>query len=98
MTATKTPTPQGVSALLRKAGFQKSVSQGRAGQSTGYEVSRDYGTGCVRVRHITWSMNPPDHVTEGALAKYAEAITAAGYQVLSPSPRWILVTAKDEED
>ena len=95
MTA-KTPTPQGVSALLKRAGFQRGKRVIR-GTVIGYEVSRDYGTGAVRVEHVSFSMNPADAVTAGALAKYAEAVTAAGYAVITPSPRYFLVSAQEED-
>ena len=95
MTA-KNPTPQGISALLKRAGFQRGKRVIR-GTVIGYEVSRDLSTGAVRVEHVAFSMNPAERVTADALAKYAEVITAAGYDVIKPSPRWILVNAKEED-
>jgi hypothetical protein len=80
MTA-KPPTPQGISALLRKAGFSRSVRQGRGQASTGYDVSKSYGDGDVVVRHNTWSMVPFPEARDAALARYAAAIEAAGYAV-----------------
>ena len=98
MTA-KTPTPQGISALLKRANFSRSESRGRSGRSTGFRVTRDYTTGCVKVEFVTWSMgvsSNSDYVQE-KLSQYAGEITDAGYEVLRPSPRWIIVTAKDED-
>jgi hypothetical protein len=97
----KTPTPQGISRLLASAGFSKSARTGRMGSSSGYQVAKDYGNihsvGGVQVRHITWSMNPPKHVVSEWLGKYADAITAAGYAVIRPEDRQILiVTAKED--
>ena len=91
MTA-KQPTPQGISALLNRSGFQHGRAAVRGGRA-GYIVSRHLSTGNVRVEHVTLSMGSPDRVVSAALAKYAKAITDAGYAVLTPSPRWIVVTA-----
>ena len=98
MTA-RTPTASGISRLLKQANFSRSESMGRSGRSTGFKVTSDYTTGCVKVEFVTWSMGAssnPDYVQE-KLSQYAEEITGAGYEVLRPSPRWIIVTAKDED-
>jgi hypothetical protein len=84
---TKTPTTQGISALLRKAGFEKSVShasrvRGWRNHSWGYVVQRGDEEGAVRVYHQTASFRVLDaerqQVTEQQ-DRYADAIEAAGY-------------------
>jgi hypothetical protein len=94
MTETKNPTPQGISALLRKAGFNRSERQGRAGgSSSGFRVGTDWTrTGAVRVRHVFWSMGGGDAAPW--LAKYARTITEAGWTVEAGTYE-LIVTAKE---
>ncbi len=96
MTA-KQPTPQGISRLLRQAGFSKSAHQGRAKSSSGYRVSRELVAYeqrvTVRHRHHFWSMLGGD--PGPYLAKYAETITGAGYEVTIEKYR-LIVTAKED--
>lgn len=93
------PTPQGISALLKRAGFTKSVRTPRMGSSSGYQVAKDYGNlNGVAVRHITWSMNPPENIVSEWLSKYADAISAAGYAVTRPEDRDILIVTAKETD
>jgi hypothetical protein len=55
----------------------------------------DLGTGAVRVTHYSNTMGPSN--SEVKLAAYAKTITEAGYDVIQPSPRWILASAKEED-
>jgi hypothetical protein len=87
MTATPTPTPQGISALLRKAGFEKSTSsatriKGWRNHSEGYSVSGQV-LGSVRVEHKTGFDRGPNAAKrrEEMLGEYAGFLTAAGYHV-----------------
>lgn len=100
MSTPKTPTPQGISALLRKAGFARSDSRPRGqGSSSGFTVGKVYGSeGAVQVRHHFWSMGTPLDRYEEKLTAYAEAITAAGFAA-ERDPGWhrLIVRAKDEE-
>lgn len=98
MTSPKTPTPQGISALLRKAGFERSVSRPRnQGSSSGFIVGKCYDDeGAVQVRHHFWSMGTPLDRYEEKLAAYAEAITAAGFAAERGWHR-LIVRAKAEE-
>jgi hypothetical protein len=84
----KTPTPQGISALLRKAGFKRSESstsrvRGFRNRSSGFVVSRR-GDGEVAVYHETGFFMTDDAI-EGRRAeqegRYADVIEAAGYTV-----------------
>jgi hypothetical protein len=91
MTA-KTPTASGISRLLAKAGFQRSVPQpGSFGSSSGFRVSEDRDAGTVRVRHNFWSMGGGD--AKPWIARYAETVTAAGWTVEAGDE--LTVTAKE---
>ncbi len=92
---TKPPTPQGISALLRKAGFERSES--RATRIKGWRESSEgyYVTGYrdeVTVRHRTgFGCGPAaGERRRDMLAKYAEAIRAAGWTVTGPADESIL--------
>lgn len=103
---TKQPTPQGISALLRKAAFEKSVSsasriKGWRNRSPGFMVAR--GTdGEVDVRHEDGNFRSSDTDRQRSAAKesrYAEVIEAAGYKVERGTSFWPLtVKALTEED
>jgi hypothetical protein len=86
--ATKQPTPQGISALLRKAGFKRSESnstqiRGYRNRSSGFVASKR-GDGEVAVYLETGffmiddAMRRRRAADEGA---YADVIEAAGYAV-----------------
>ena len=90
---TRPPTPQGISRLLAKAGFERAVIKIRGGTS-GFDVHTDYSTGNVKVEHYSQVSNG---YSEVKLAAYARAIADAGYEVLKPSPRWLIVTAGPED-
>jgi hypothetical protein len=100
-TKAKTPTTRGISALLRKAGFEKSVSsttriRGWHNHSEGFTVE-DRGADKVRVRHTTGKFKPSDadrawsRKQEG---EYAETIREAGYAVDRDEWGTLLVTAQ----
>jgi hypothetical protein len=87
MTA-KHPTPQGISALLRKAGFKRSESnstriRGHRSRSSGF-VAFKRGDGEVAVYHETGFFMINDAIRRRRSADedaYADAIEAAGYAV-----------------
>jgi len=93
--STKPPTPQGISALLRKAGFQRGETfkkGGRRGEVSvaGYHVS-------LTARHETVDVRwwAPTHDTsrqDKMLAAYAEVIEGAGWAV-ETRRAWLIVTA-----
>jgi hypothetical protein len=97
----KPPTPQGISALLRKAGFQRyvnSVSEYR----DGYRVSAGrtrFERGVV-VEHVAFctSIHMRDTCHAEMLAKYAEGIAAAGWHLggLTRDGRRLIVTARED--
>lgn len=81
------PTPQGISALLRKAGFSRSEASGRFWRSSGYRVGKSYtDSTTVHVEYVTSSGGPPPGQREAWLGKYAAAIRAAGWTVTGPEP------------
>jgi hypothetical protein len=87
MAATVKPkalTPQGVSALLKKAGFTRSESAERGSACSGFVVRKDWTRdSAVRVRHQFLLMSTDRNGTRRAeeLARYAKAITDAGWDV-----------------
>ena len=82
------PTPQSISALLRKAGFERSVSKptrikGWREWSDGYKVTRR-GNCHVQVEYQPSSFRARETPTEqikAQLGKYREAIQAGGFDV-----------------
>lgn len=91
MTA-KTPTASGISRLLAAAGFKRSERQ-IGGFGNGFVAEKIHARpGTVRVRHRFWSMGGGDYAPW--LAKYAEAIAAAGWAV-EDRERDLIVTAKE---
>ena len=93
----KAPTPQGISALLRKAGFERSDYDSR-GSSTGFRVTKDYGhDGAVRVRHYFLSMAPQAERRKEMLARYVKAITEAGWSVEAGEWELIVTAGKAEQ-
>lgn len=95
MTAPKTPTPQGISALLRKAGFARAEVKMRGGRS-GFRVHKDYSSeGTVCVTHHFWSMGVSAERKQQELARYAEAIIAARFSA-QVNGRDLIVTAGKE--
>lgn len=103
----KTPTAQGVSAALRKAGFKRSEThttavKGWHNYTEGYKVS-DWGEGEVRVKHETGSHVRPNAREEirrdAKLEEYAETLRAKGWnvQTLPTGVPCLLVTMKVED-
>lgn len=98
MTA-KQPTPQAISALLRKAGYARSaVIPGRTGwdgrrirsakRTDGYRVIKG-NAGQVLVSYATGRVVNPDASAkrrDGLLADYARALCAAGWQATVSEP------------
>lgn len=100
------PTPQGISALLRKAGFDRSVSQpsrirGFREYTEGFKVSKDYDGG-VLVEWLPSSFRARGNNEErerDMLNRYHKAIEEAGFAVdyLSTAlTAKLLVTAAEE--
>lgn len=93
----KPPTPQGVSALLKRAGFARAVIQMRGGCS-GFRVTKDHGReGRVRVRHHTWTMASDDARHQRELARYAKTITEAGWSVEVGTYELVVTAGKAEQ-
>ena len=94
MTSPKPPTPQGISRLLKSAGFTKGVIKMRGGCS-GFAVEADhFRPGAVRVRHKFWAMGyrTPEQYREWQ-DRYAKTITGAGWSVKAEEYE-LIVTAK----
>ena len=98
---TKQPTQRGISALLGRAGFERSISKasrirGWRNHTPGYAVIDGIDAGTVEVRHRTFSHQPlpseQRHIA-GMLAEYATVIEAAGFAVEHRNVR-LLVTAR----
>lgn len=102
----KPPTPQGISALLRKAGFTKSVSsstrvRGFGDRSAGYVVSRGREKGTVEVAYATGTFRTGPDIDARAKAKeddYKRALTAAGWDVQPSTSIYggLTVTARED--
>ena len=96
MTA-KTPTPQGISHLLKLAGFDRAVRATQSGARharSGFMVSKDLRRdGAVMVRHsFLLRSTPEQHAAK--LAAYAKTITEAGWTVEAGTYE-LIVTAKE---
>jgi hypothetical protein len=84
----KQPTPQGISALLGRAGFTRSASRssrvrGWHEHSEGYRVRR-LGNDTIEVQHVPHSLrmrNPDKGRVKQMLDRYSETLVAAGYRV-----------------
>lgn len=97
MTTPKPPTPQGISALLAKAGHTRAVRKMRGGCS-GFVVSADYSHwGAVRVRHHFWSMGARPEQAKAKLAAYAKTITDAGWTVEAGEWELTVTARKDKQ-
>lgn len=85
----KPPTPQGISALLARAGYARSerkasMIKGLREHTDGFLVVKsDTIEGAVEVEHITSSINRhmPEERREKMLTAYTETLTAAGWAV-----------------
>ena len=105
MTALKPPTPQGISALLERAGFGKAAvtnnSRYHKENSEGYHV-RKY-PGSVLVAHWSASVPPTMQTTAFVqaerrnervmLERYAQVIDAAGFCTEITASQSLIVTA-----
>jgi hypothetical protein len=92
--ATRTPTPQSISALLKRAGFTRADSRSDSGFAAG-KIYLGEDKGAVRVRHYFSSMGTPDAQHRAQLERYAEAITEAGYAAeIDDDGRRLIVTAE----
>jgi len=91
----KTPTASGISRLLAKAGFERSVRKVRNGRS-GFLVTKDRArTGQVRVRYYSWmNMGTPYGTCRERIAAYARAITEAGWTVEAGEYELIVTAGK----
>ena len=76
----KTPTPQGISALLRKAGFTRAEYRKSWVARSGYQARKATRGDGVSVEHVFLLRQSAD-ARHAALAKYAEAIAADGWHV-----------------
>ncbi len=100
----KPPTPQAISALLRKAGHVRAEKLANSGNTRGFKVSRSrMDDGVVLVNfweHSDLRTDPAVH--RQMLARYAEDLAKAGWGVetaLSRGggvPRHLIVTAPDK--
>lgn len=80
MSETKKPTPQAISALLKRAGFERAVI-GIQGGKSGFKVEQcRTRVGAVKVRQVFLIGGMPPQHYRGTLRRYATAIEAAGYQ------------------
>jgi len=104
----KQPTPQGISALLRKAGFDRSVSsstriRGWREWTEGFKVSR-YDAGRVQVEYRPSSFRAretSDEQIKAMLDRYSEPVEAAGFQVKDDGTglrMWLMVSATTDPD
>jgi hypothetical protein len=80
----KQPTPQGISALLKNAGFKRSVTsksriRGMSEHSAGYEIHK-HGSETVEVLYQP-GVNRNAAWTEEKLVAFTEAIEAGGFSV-----------------
>ncbi|HLK77209.1 MAG TPA: hypothetical protein VKU77_26605 [Streptosporangiaceae bacterium] len=99
MTA-RNPTPQGISALLRRAGFTRSVERTRDGCS-GFVVTRHPASEhAVHVRHSFFLMNADrdGNRRKAKLAAYAKTITEAGWTVEAGEHELIVTAAPEQEE
>ena len=90
----KPPTPQGVSALLERAGFERGVSRPEELAADGYAVIPNRpDDGIVLVNW--WGA---DAERGGMLRCYTEAIEAGGYRVRRQGDdSYLIVTAKEAD-
>lgn len=106
---TKPPTAQGISRLLAKAGFERSVShttriKGWHDWNEGFQVTRGHGSHdgdvIVQLRMDKWARGEAAGARRAAeTERYAEAIRAAGYTVTvdEKSVSRLIVTAGEDQ-
>lgn len=104
----KHPTPQGISALLRDAGFASAESRllgaiGRRKANAGYLVARHGRSGVVvafQVGPEVSGLNAVSARFEEMLSAYAKVIGASGWRVRRDVPGYtasLIVSANEEE-
>jgi hypothetical protein len=102
----KRATAQGVSALLRKAGFQRAQSRasgirGLRKHSEGFKVTRGYPESEVEVEYQPDSFRTPTERFDEMLGQYERTIVAAGFAVKRREQgayKALIVTASDGEE
>lgn len=92
--AVKPPTPQGISALLRKAGFARAEVSAIRIPRSGYLVRRR-AIDAVEVEHRT-ALSGQHRARLAMLAKYEAALTAKGWAVRYPPHDSVLVVTAPE--
>jgi len=90
----KSPTAQGISRLLREAGFRRGVTTMRGGTS-GYVVT-SWGPGDIRVRYHSLTMLSTAERRYEMLRQYAGTLESAGYVVTTGTSGHLIVTAKED--
>lgn len=97
-TTVKQPTPQGISALLKRAGHTRAQATGRAWGAAGYQSRQDWTGPGVRVTyHHPSGRVGPEHVS-AMLAKYKTAIRDAGWRVETGVGQVLIVSAAETTD
>ena len=100
-TEKRSPTPQGISALLRRAGFERSVmtrnSRHHKEHTAGYHVKAFMGEVVVNwwpeTDYSAEAHEAAIPVGREMRARYAKAIAAAGWPVVE-KPHTLIVTAR----
>ena len=102
---TKEPTPQGISALLKRAGFERSTSspsriKGWRNYTAGYQVNARYPSGAEVTHRVGFDRGPrADAERARMLAAYATVIREAGWHVVTSGSRpCLIVSALPEGD
>jgi hypothetical protein len=90
----KIPTPQAISALLKRAGFERAAVSIRGGNS-GFKAEKcGVRADAVKVRAY-FLVRMPDQTYGAMLRRYRDVIEAAGYSV-EMGTYHLIVTAKTE--
>lgn len=93
----KNPTPQGISALLKRAGFERAVISIRGGNS-GFQVTKcRVRENAVKIRQYFYLGGASDQRYREALRGYAKVIEAAGYQTEVGTYHLIVLAAKEAD-
>jgi hypothetical protein len=91
----KPPTPQGISRLLKSAGFKRSTPDPWRHES-GYRVTKAHGRdGAVSVRHVFLTMGVSGEHHRAKLDTYAKTITEAGWQVEARTYELVVTAPKE---
>lgn len=90
---TKQPTPQAISALLRKAGFTRALNSfAMRPEDAGFLVLGKVGPpGGLTVEHVSY--RGTGHLAE--LNRYSAVLTSAGYRCEHSSTNSLVVTAQE---